>query len=74
MAVTTSLHQAIGVCLDEINVNLSEASRIARAAAACVAAGSVAEGIEVSMDIEQLLYEASRLHDAICLMNRISRA
>ena len=26
------------------------------------------------MDIEQLLYEAGRLHDAVCLMNRISRA
>ena len=31
------------------------------------------EDTEVSMDIEQLLYEASRLHDAVCLMNRITR-
>jgi hypothetical protein len=31
--------------------------------------GSVAEGVQVSMDIEQLLYEAGRLHDAVCLMN-----
>ncbi|MBK3664781.1 hypothetical protein JJE66_26585 [Bradyrhizobium diazoefficiens] len=73
MADTTSLHQAISVCITQINTNLTEASRIARAAAACVAAGSVTEGVEVSMDIEQLLYEAGRLHDAICLMNRISQ-
>jgi len=37
--------------------------------AACL---RVAEG-EVSMDIEQLLYEAGRLHDADCLMNRIAQ-
>lgn len=73
MADTTSLHQAIGICIEQINTNLTEASHIAGAAAACVAAGSVAEGVEVSMEIEQLLYEASRLHDAICLMNRISQ-
>jgi hypothetical protein len=39
--------------------------RVARAAEACVQAGSVAEGVEVSMDIEQLIYEAGRLHDAV---------
>jgi len=25
------------------------------------------------MDIEQLIYEAGRLHDATCLLNRLSR-
>lgn len=74
MASTASLHDAIGVCIAQINTNLAEASRIARAAAACVAAGSVAEGVEVSMEIEQLLYEASRLHDAVCLMHRIAQS
>lgn len=74
MANTASLHEAIGVCIAQINTNLTEASRIARAAAACVAAGSIAQGVDVSMEIEQLLYEASRLHDAVCLMNRISQS
>ncbi|UPK33590.1 hypothetical protein IVB18_36150 [Bradyrhizobium sp. 186] len=73
MANTASLHEAIGVCIAQINTNLTEASRIARAAAACVAAGSVTEAVEVSMEIEQLLYDANRLHDAVCLMNRISK-
>lgn len=70
---TPALHEAIKVCIRQINANLEEAARVARAAKACVLAGSVAEGVEVSMEIEQLLYEASRLHDAVCLMNRISR-
>jgi D-alanyl-D-alanine dipeptidase len=70
---TAALHEAIRVCIRQINANLEEAARVARAAEACILAGSVAEGVEVSMDIEQLLYEAGRLHDAVCLMNRLSR-
>jgi hypothetical protein len=37
-------------------------------------ARSIAEGISVSMDIEQLIYEAGRLHDAASLLNRLSQA
>ena len=69
---TATMHEAIKVCLKQINTNLTEASRLAQAAEACAVAGAVAEGVEVSMEIEQLLYEASRLHDAVCLMNRIA--
>ena len=47
---------------------------LAKAAEACASAGSVAEGIAVSMDIEQLIYEAGRLHDAASLLNRLSQA
>lgn len=68
---TATMHDAIKVCLKQITTNLAEASRLAQAGEACASAGSIAEGVEVSMDIEQLLYEASRLHDAVCLMNRI---
>jgi hypothetical protein len=38
-----------------------------------VLAGSVAEGVTVSMDIEQPVYEAGRLQDAASLLNRLSR-
>jgi hypothetical protein len=34
---------------------------------------SVAEGVTVSMDIEQLIYEAGRLQDGATLLNRLSR-
>ena len=70
---TAVLHEAIRVCVRQINANLEEASRVARAAEACILAGSVAEGVEVSMDIEQLLYEAGRLHDAVCLDELLSQ-
>ena len=68
-----ALNEAIKICLGEICGKLDEATRLARAAEACVLAGSVAEGIEVSMDIEQLIYDAGRLHDAVSLMHRMTR-
>jgi hypothetical protein len=71
---TAVMNEAIKVCLNEICSRLDEATRLARAAEACVLAGSVAKGVEVSMDIEQLIYEAGRLHDAVSLMHRLTRA
>lgn len=68
-----AINEAIKVCLSEICGKLDEATRLARAAEACALAASVAEGIEVSMDIEQLIYEAGRLQDAVSLMNRLAR-
>jgi hypothetical protein len=69
----TAIDETIKICLGEIRTKLDEATRLARAAEACVAAGSIAEGIEVSMDIEQLIFDAGRLHDAVSLMHRLTR-
>jgi hypothetical protein len=65
--------QAIKACLMEIHARLSKATQIAKAAEACAVAGSAAEGVTVSMDIEQLIYEAGRLHDAASLLNRLAQ-
>jgi hypothetical protein len=70
---SATIDQAIAACFTEIHLRLSEAARIAKAAEACALAGSVAEGIAVSMNIEQLIYEAGRLHDAASLLKRLSR-
>lgn len=64
--------QAVKLILREIHLRLGEATRIARAATACAEAGSVSEGVSISMDIEQLVYEAGRLQDAASLLNRLS--
>ena len=69
-----AINEAIKFCLKEISSRLDEATRLARAAEACVLAASVTEGVEVSMDIEQLIYEAGRLHDAVSLLHRITRS
>jgi hypothetical protein len=66
-----TIEPAIQSIISEIRLKLDEAARIARASEACVLAGSIAEGVTVSMEIEQLIYEAGRLHDAACLLNRL---
>jgi hypothetical protein len=67
-----TIEAAIRSVLAEIHSKLNEAARIAKAAEACSLAGSVAEGVTVSMDIEQLVYEAGRLQNAASLPNRLS--
>jgi hypothetical protein len=67
------IEPAIQSIISEIRVKLDEAARIAKAAEACVLAGSAAEGVRISMDIEQLVYEAGRLQDAASLLNRLSQ-
>ena len=67
------IEPAIKIILAEIDTKLGEASRIAKAANACAMAGSISEGVAVSMDIEQLLYETGRLQDAASLLNRLSK-
>jgi hypothetical protein len=58
---------------DRDSLQAERTARIAKAAEACALAGSVAEGVTVSMDIEQLIYEAGRLQDAASLLKRLSR-
>ena len=65
--------KTITIILTEIHLRLDEAARIAKAAEACALAGSITEGVTVSMDIEQLIYETGRLQDAASLLNRLSR-
>ena|ERR1700734_3444430 len=64
--------QAITAILAEIHSRLGDAARIASAALACAQTGSVSEGVQVSMDIEQIIYETGRLQDAASLLNRLA--
>jgi hypothetical protein len=68
-----TIEPAIKILLSEIHSKLSDAARIAKAAEACADAGSISEGVTISMDIEQLIYEAGRLQDAVSLLNRLGR-
>jgi hypothetical protein len=67
-----TIEPAIKLLLSEIHIKLTEARRIAKAAEACALAGSITEGVTVSMDIEQLIYDADRLQGAASLLNRLS--
>jgi hypothetical protein len=67
------IEPAIKCILIEIAGLTADAARVGKAAEACALAGSVAEGVRVSMDIEQTFYEAGRLQDAASLLNRLAR-
>src|SRR5436190_20060780 len=59
--------------LTEIRSRLDKAAGIGRAADACAGAGFHEKGLEVALDVEQLLYEATALLNAASLINRIAR-
>jgi hypothetical protein len=65
--------RAIETYLNEIRSRLDRAAGISRAADACASAGFHEKGLEVALDMEQLLYEATTLLNAASLINRIAR-
>jgi hypothetical protein len=59
--------------LVEMRQRLDQAASIARAAQACANAGNVEKGMEIALDIEQLVYEVNTFLNAASLINRISK-
>ncbi len=59
--------------LAEIRRRLDRAAGIGRAADACAGAGFYEKGLEVALDMEQLLYEATTLLNAASLVKRIGQ-
>jgi hypothetical protein len=64
---------AIKTFLTEIRTRLDKAAGIGRAADACAGAGFHEKGLEVALDVDQLLYEATTLLNAASLTNRIAQ-
>ena len=60
--------------LKEMRERLDQAANIARAAQACADAGNVEKGIEVALDVEQLIYEVNAFLNAASMINRIGKA
>jgi hypothetical protein len=59
--------------LTEVRIRLDKAAAIARAADACAGAGFSDKAVEITLDIEQRLYEATTLLNAVSLINRIRK-
>ena len=64
---------AIQAYLAEMQQRLDKAAGIAKAAQACAATGNIEKGVEIALDVEQLMYEVSTLLNAASLVNRISK-
>jgi hypothetical protein len=70
---TPTAEYAIKTLLTEIREHLDCAASVAKAAEACANAGNVEKGVQVALDLEQPVYEATRLLDAASLINRLSK-
>lgn len=67
------LGAAVIMSLREIRKRLDQAASNAKAAEACAAAGNIQKGIEIVLDVEQLVYEVNTFLNAASLMHRLHR-
>ena len=70
---TQAAELTIKAYLTEVRTRLDRAAGIARAADACAGAGFCDKAVEITLDIEQPLYEATTLLNAASLINRICK-
>jgi hypothetical protein len=68
-----SLEVTLKLYLKEMRERLEPTASIAKAAETCGEAGNVEKGIEIALDIEQLIYEVNTFLNAASLINRISK-
>jgi hypothetical protein len=69
-----TVETTIKVYLSQMRVLLDEAAGIAKAAEACADAGSFRKGIEIALDVEQLLYEVNMFLNAASLIHRLGKS
>jgi hypothetical protein len=62
---------AIKAYLTQMRSRLEKAVSIAKAAEACAISGNVEKGIEVALDIEQIVYEVNTFLNAASMINRL---
>lgn len=59
--------------LAEMRSRLEKAASIAKGAEACALSGNVEKGIEVALDVEQLVYEVNNFLNAASMINRLGK-
>lgn len=70
---TQAAELTIKACLTEVRTRIEKAVGIARAADECASAGFCDKAVEITLDIEQPLYEVTTLLNAASVINRISK-
>jgi hypothetical protein len=68
-----TVEATIQVYLSQMRQRLNDAAGIAKAAEACAEAGQIEKGVEVALNVEQLLYEVNTFLNAASLINRLAR-
>ena len=69
----TMLEATLKMHLTEMRERLDRAAGIARAAEACANAGNIEKGIEIALDVEQLIYEVNTFLNAASMIHRINK-
>lgn len=59
--------------LTEMRERLDKAASIAKSAEACAEAGNPEKGIEVALDVEELIYEVNTFLNAASMINRLAK-
>jgi hypothetical protein len=67
------LEATLKLHIDEIRQRLEQAAGIARAAQACAESGNVEKAIEITLDVEQLIYEVNTFLNAASMMHRLGK-
>jgi len=63
----------IKIYLKQMRERLERAASIAKAAEACADAGNVEKGIEIALDVEELIYEVNTILNAASMINRLGK-
>lgn len=69
-----TVEATIKVYLKQMRERLERATSIAKAAEARADAGNVEKGIEVALDVEELIYEVNTFLNAASMINRIGKS
>jgi hypothetical protein len=68
-----TLEITIKFYLKYMRERLEKAASIARAAEACADSGNFEKGIEVALDVEQMIYEVNTFLNAASMLNRLGK-
>jgi hypothetical protein len=69
-----TIETTIKVYLKQMRARLDEAASIANAAEACADIGNFSKGIEIALDVEQLLYEVNTFSNAASMIHRLGKS
>ena len=72
-AMRAKTNATVPALIAELRLRLDKAAELGQAAEACATAGSQQAAIDVTMDVEQLVCEATTPLNAACLINRMHK-
>jgi hypothetical protein len=57
--------------LKQMSDRLDRAASLGKAAVSCAETGNISKGVEIALDIEQIVYEVTTILNAASMINRV---